>query len=518
MSRAVAGFERRTETMKSSTDTGRSAPCGSSPGPTGTARLAALLLIQALLTAGVALAQQSPHGKLDVACLECHSTDSWKMRADAKFDHASTGFALAGQHKFLQCRSCHADLAFSGTTPGCATCHTDVHNGELGRECLRCHTMTSWVVADMRQKHQETRFPLVGRHLLADCESCHGAATPRRFASTSPECISCHRQDYAATLEPSHGVEGFSVECAACHRVTSAQWKGSFDHSLTAFPLTGAHRALICSECHAGNRLGKLPTACVSCHEDDYLAALLPSHVSGQFSRECLACHTTAAWAPATFDHAATRFALTGKHAIAACEDCHVNGNYALTYSNCYQCHQADFASTVNPDHAGSGFSQDCAACHSTNGWSPAAFNHATTNFALTGAHATAACASCHVGGNYQITYSDCYQCHQDDYAAPSDPNHVIGNFGHDCTPCHTTTTWSPSTFNHDAQYFRIYSGKHAGKWPGCSTCHDAPADYKVFTCIPCHEHSAAEAAGHHGSVPDYTYSRTSCYDCHRGA
>ena len=474
-----------------------------------------LILILALSPRD-ARAQQSPHGDLDIACTVCHGTDSWKMRDDASFDHASTGFTLAGQHKFLECRSCHAGLRFEGTKRECLTCHTDVHNGELGAQCMRCHTLSSWVVADMRQKHQETRFPLVGRHLSAECESCHNDATPRRFASTSPECISCHRGDYAATTEPSHTVEGISIECANCHRVTSAAWKGSFDHNLTAFPLTGAHKALICSECHIGNRFTKLPTECVSCHDDDFRAVLSPNHVAAGFSTACLSCHTTVAWKPATFDHNATRFALTGKHVTTPCEDCHVNGNYALTYTDCYQCHQQDYAGALNPDHPAGAFDHNCVTCHTTAGWSPASFDHSTTRFALTGKHTTTPCTDCHTGGNYRLTYTDCYQCHQPEYVAVTDPNHVVPNFGHDCTPCHTTSAWLPSTFDHDGLYFRIYSGRHAGRWPSCATCHDAPADYKAFTCITCHEHNQQETDGRHGGVRDYLYTPTSCYNCHK--
>ncbi len=403
----------------------------------------ALFLTALLLVAASGFAQQSPHGRIAYACLDCHTTTSWAMRPDAGFRHEATGFSLAGQHRYLECASCHRDLTFTGAKRDCLSCHTDVHNSELGSDCLRCHAMTSWTVTDMRQKHQQTRFPLAGRHLAADCESCHGDASPRRFASTSPECVSCHRDEYAATMEPSHAAQRFSVDCAACHRLTAPEWKGSFDHAATAFPLTGAHRAVGCAECHAGNSFGKLPTDCFSCHEPDYALAAAPNHVTGGFSRDCLSCHTTAGWKPATYDHNQTGFALTGRHTATPCADCHTDGNYQLTYTDCYQCHQAEYASAI-------------------------------------------------------------------------DPNHVVANFGRDCTPCHTTSAWTPSTFDHDGQFFRIYSGKHRDQWNACADCHDAPADYGVFTCISCHRHTPAETDGHHAGVRDYIYSRTSCYTCHR--
>ena len=404
-----------------------------------------MMVVVLLALAGPAPAQQSPHGKIDVPCMDCHTTSSWEMSADARFKHESTGFTLAGQHRFLECRSCHQDLVFARKGKDCLSCHTDIHNSELGADCVNCHTLTIWAVPDMLQKHQQTRFPLVGRHLDAECESCHENTAGRRFASTSAECISCHRADYTATLAPSHVVVGFSVDCAACHRVTAAVWDGSFDHNLTSFPLTGAHRALICAECHTDKRFGELPTDCFSCHDNDFNATVSPNHATSGYSHDCLICHTTIAWSPAMFDHNMTGFALTGQHVTTACADCHTNNSYLLTYT-------------------------------------------------------------------------DCYQCHQTEYAGVADPNHATANFGHDCTPCHTTTTWTPSTFNHDEAYFRIYSGRHRGKWASCSTCHENAGNYVSFTCISCHKHDKAETDTHHGSVRDYIYNATSCYTCHRNA
>ncbi|MEW5844132.1 MAG: hypothetical protein AB1775_12805, partial [Bacteroidota bacterium] len=80
----------------------------------------------------------------------------------------------------------------------------------------------------------------------------------------------------------------------------------------------------------------------------------------------------------------------------------------------------------------------------------------------------------------------------------------------------HTTTAWTPSTFNHDGQYFPIYSGKHNGKWTLCSDCHTNSTNFKVFTCINCHEHSdKTKVDGKHSGVSGYVYSATSCYTCH---
>jgi hypothetical protein len=188
-----------------------------------------------------------------------------------------------------------------------------------------------------------------------------------------------------------------------------------------------------------------------------------------------------------------------------ACQSCHVNGNYQLHYTDCYQCHQADFQQATNPNHVTGNFSHNCTQCHSTTGWSPATFNHSTTSFPLTGAHTTATCQSCHVNGNYQLHYTDCYQCHQSDFQGVANPNHITQLFSHTCMPCHSTSVWTPNTMNHDASWFRIYSGKHRNKWTQCSQCHTTPGNLGAWSCTTgCHQ-----TAHHQGQ---------NCYGCHRNA
>ena len=157
--------------------------------------------------------------------------------------------------------------------------------------------------------------------------------------------------------------------------------------------------------------------------------------------------------------------------------------------------------------------STDCIQCHSTNpGWNPASFSVHNDYYMLNGAHATIAnnCAACH-NGDYNNTPNTCAGCHSDDYNATTDPNHILLQFPDDCASCHSETAWNPSTFNHDGQYFPIYSGKHKNEWDQCMDCHNNPGDYSQFTCTNCHTNP--ETNEEHEDVQGYFYS-SECMPC----
>ena len=138
-------------------------------------------------------------------------------------------------------------------------------------------------------------------------------------------------------------------------------------------------------------------------------------------------------------------------------------------------CHTKDFNTATNPNHKTLALSTDCASCHTTApGWAPASFPVHNQYYALSGAHATIAnnCATCHKGIYNGTTPKTCIGCHTTDYNTTTNPNHKTANFPVTCESCHSQSAWTPSTFNHDAQYFRIYSGKHRQKWSQCSECH----------------------------------------------
>lgn len=469
-----------------------------------------LLVFLLALSSTIATAQTSPHGPLKQPCSACHTTDTWRLRADASFDHASTGFALEGQHKAVECRSCHTDLKFAGVSSTCASCHTDVHRGELGSQCQRCHGQQAWRIADMRQLHQQTRFPLVGGHAAASCEQCHRPVEGQQYAGTPVTCIGCHREEYAATTTPPHAASGLSTDCAQCHSVSSPTWGGRFDHSLTSFPLTGAHRAVVCASCHVSNVFKGIGSACNSCHASDFAATAAPSHAAAGFSRTCESCHSTSSWQPSSYDHGATGFALTGAHRVVACAQCHTSNVFAGIGTTCITCHAGTYAATTTPNHTASGFPQACENCHSTTAWVPSSFDHNATSFPLVGAHRAVVCTQCHVNSQYAGTSTECAVCHQQSFAATTNPPHASLSFPTTCLTCHTMQGWSPASFDHNATRLPL-TGVHASL--GCQSCHVNNNYQLVYQdCYGCHQTDYATSTRLNHTLNQLSRS---CETCH---
>jgi hypothetical protein len=385
------------------------------------------------------------HGDLSLDCGECHDPERWvPVDNPPTFRHDTTGFELMGSHSGVSCRRCHLSLVFSRVGTACADCHEDAHRGELGFRCESCHTPTTWTnQREMFQAHSRTRFPLLAAHARLDCAACHREQRPWEYATTPAECGNCHLETYQQTLNPNHVAAGFSRRCEDCHLVTASSWRGArFSHP-ERFPLVGGHGGLACARCHTG-------------------------------------------------------------------------GDYAGTSSACVSCHQQDYAAAANPNHLAGGFPTSCERCHTIQGWSPATFDHNFTRFPLDGAHRDLDCARCHEGGRYTGTPTDCYACHQADYAGTGNPNHQSAGFPTDCQACHTTSAWRPASFDHDGRYFPIYSGRHRGVWSSCTDCHMNPGNYRSFECLRCHAHSnKAQVDRDHDEVSGYSYQSSACYRCH---
>jgi hypothetical protein len=278
------------------------------------------------------------NGQFGTVCSKCHNTTKWQ---DATFDHGSTGFPLKGSHTNVACKSCHTNNVFKGTPTNCFACHAsmDKHNGQFGANCGSCHQPTKW--SDVSFDHNQTSFPLSGRHTSVQCTACH---TNGVFKGTPQDCYSCH-----ASKDKHNGQ--FGTNCASCHN-TSGWGNVTFNHNNTAFPLSGKHTNVQCSSCHTNGVYKGTPTNCYACHADR------DAH-NGQFGTNCGSCHNTSGWGKVTFNHSDTGFPLVGKHTNLECSKCHSNG-YQGTPSQCVACHE--------DKHNGEN-GKDCAACHTPKGW-----------------------------------------------------------------------------------------------------------------------------------------------------
>jgi hypothetical protein len=451
-------------------------------------------------------------------CEDCHrlTAASWR---EAAFSHPDS-FPLQGGHAGLACARCHGSGNPRAVSSACLSCHQSQFQsaanpnhvgGGFPTACESCHTVLGWRPAKF--DHDQTGFQLTGAHGQTQCAKCHVGG---RYAGTPSDCYSCHQANYAGTTNPNHQASGFPTQCQNCHN-TGAWRPANFDHNQTRFPLTGAHNRTDCAKCHPGGRYAGTPSDCYSCHQQNYAATTNPNHAAGGFPTQCQTCHNTSAWRPASVDHSRTRFPLTGAHARVDCARCHTGGRYTGTPTDCYSCHQANYASAANPNHAASGFPTQCQTCHSTSAWRPATVDHSKTRFPLTGAHARVDCARCHTGGRYTGTPTSCYSCHQANYTGTTNPNHASAGFPTSCQDCHNTSAWRPASFDHDGRYFPIYSGTHRGKWSSCADCHVSAGNYRAFECIRCHEHAnRTEVDSKHKGVSGYVYASASCYQCHR--
>ncbi len=454
-----------------------------------------------------------PHVQLGLPhdCGTCHSTSDW---LNAKFDHTVYAhYPLTGAHATLACTQCHVNNNYVSTPTACYSCHQADFTGTTNpnhvaagfpTDCSQCHTTTAWSPSTF--DHSTTKFPLTGAHITVPCTQCH---TNNNYTTLPTDCYGCHQADFNGTNNPPHVSSGFPTDCTVCHN-TSSWTNATFNHNNTAFPLTGAHTTVACAQCHTNNNYTTLPTACYGCHQADFTGTNNPAHVASGFPTDCTLCHTTSAWSPSTFNHASV-FPLTGAHATVACAQCHTNNNYTTLPTTCYGCHQSDWTGTTNPNHIAAGFPTTCDTCHTTANWTNVNFNHALyANYPLTGAHATLTCVQCHVNNNYTSTSTACYSCHQADFTGTTNPNHVASGFPTDCSICHTTSAWSPSSFNHNNTAFPL-TGAHTTLQ--CTACH-TNNNYTTLptTCYGCHQ---ADWTGTNNPSHTAAGFPTTCDTCH---
>lgn len=228
------------------------------------------------------------------------------------------------------------------------------------------------------------------------------------------------------------------------------------------------------------------------------------------------------------FDHLRTGFPLTGAHAIAACEACHVSGVFRGTPTQCEICHARGSRIPATPKPANHVSTiQPCDQCHrSAITWSGARFSHVTV--------APGACTTCHgitasgKPARHVQTTASCDTCHRSLAWVPARYNHadvaagscanchgVTATGKHarhvqttdSCDTCHRTTAWLPASY------------RHPNVTPeSCPTCHCITATCKPIrhpvttaSCGTCHRTTGwLPASFSHASV-----TPGSCNSCH---
>jgi len=193
------------------------------------------------------------------------------------------------------------------------------------------------------------------------------------------------------------------------------------------------------------------------------------------------------------------------------CESCHSSFRKEAQNARCLSCHTG-----VRSDISGRrrfhgkfapARTQACKTCHSDHKGLGFAlirlnrngFNHALTDYPLTGAHARATCSGCHGNGNnYRGVTTVCATCHK-----RAEPHG--GKLGRQCQACHDTADWKRlKPYNHAATGFAL-TGAHARA--GCMACHAGQRwNGTPSACVSCH----AKDDAHRGS------RGTNCASCHR--
>lgn len=184
-------------------------------------------------------------------------------------------------------------------------------------------------------------------------------------AALATDCFACH--------QPLRGAD--PARCLHCHALADIGLRTTRGVPIAPPGIRASfHQSLAdrdCMHCH-GEHLGAQPAAarkpfvhamlradlrdrCSSCHAPPRDAI----HVDPL--APCGRCHTSAAWTPATFEHARF-FALDPPH-DARCATCHVNRDFRR-YS-CYGCHEHT-PERVRRQHLEEGIRNvdDCAHCH----------------------------------------------------------------------------------------------------------------------------------------------------------
>ncbi|MGQ0614486.1 MAG: hypothetical protein ACT4PV_12190 [Planctomycetaceae bacterium] len=477
---------------------------------------------------------EDPHeGRMTVACAGCHGQSSFDaLHAEGHERH----LPLVGGHGDLSCRACHAggephalETLGAGTAPparACAQCHASPHaaafvagaarasgNPEAG-SCVVCHLAEHRSFRDEGLRltpgqHDYSGFPLAAPHDRATCAQCHAPAAEEfalRYPGRGPDsCRSCHEDPHGGQFDAGRFADRGCVACHDRHRFEPHAFTPEV-HARTAFPLTGAHVATACDDCHKipqeghPRRFAGTSASCDACHADAHAGffALSAARRKLEPPDSCSACHLTTDFREipeAGFDHGRwTGFVVRGAHAQSRCESCHRPreqpdgtgrsfGRVEETFgsvADCASCHVDPHEGGFDGPRAPSSIDgkTSCARCHVETSFRafPKPFGHALfTGFPLEGAHGAAECAACHTplrkpepsGRTWgRARGARCADCHTDVHAGQFTRDEVT-----DCARCHRAAdTFTNLSFRHNLDSRFPLDKTHAAV--ACASCH----------------------------------------------
>jgi len=322
------------------------------------------------------------------------------------------------------------------------------------------------------------------------------------------------------------------TQCANCHGVFDYVSSGRI---VLAKPANHIDTTNFCQSCHTLWGFDKIRTlknpnearivdhkevlgACSTCHNNITAIGKSSFHVETQL--ECDECHTTKAF-----------FTL-------------VNGKFDHSgiISNCAECHDGIRAKgkDAKPDHIAT--TSDCSACHSTDAFKPALFDHSTYKNG---------CINCHTS---TPNLSDPTVIASAHFQPTYHPMQLSDASQFECNDCHTTTSFDLKVtgFNHRAvldtnvlNCYTCHDGNHVGvgaTGPGttaihsnvptidCHSCHSTEGLFKDnfyvnhtstdvtnFVCTHCHDGTTAKGPSpvNHIKLAQLTPPNPECNVCH---
>mgnify|MGYP001157938792 FL=1 len=244
------------------------------------------------------------------------------------------------------------------------------------------------------------------------------------------------------------------------------------EHTISPGRLASAHNNLSnnCSQCHSP-LTGVQSENCSVCHSEKkgnfITAGLLPgksmrvNHLHKNLEgMDCITCHS---------EHNGVSVHSEKKkfsHDLLI----------PRVKSDCISCHTED-----KPKNEMHSKATDCGVCHQTINFTYATFNHSSLS---------------------QDQLLNCSSCH----TKPTDDYH--SQITQDCSSCHTVESWNSAISGHN--HIFQFDSNHPQT---CQNCHTQKGNYKVYSCMNCHEHNEQKMIRKHSEEGIYDISN--CVKCH---